>query len=215
MIYCHTRIQLGNFNSAWNLSILQIGPNSGIIFDLINTHQPLGQKTYLKESKIFGMLSSLLKKVWNVSGWCQEGILKVSEVVWKGSWKCMEGEKSFLKESNILGMSSRLLYSFWSVWVFTKIKMKTYTWNSSVALLSPNCLFIYFSTFLPSRDQSIVHRILEHLHFAFCWLPLFSIFMLILSLFLILIFSVLFSKRKPVWIKLLPQYYRISAHFIV
>ena len=26
------------------------------------------------------------------------------------------------------------------IWGFTKIKMKTYTWNSSVALLSPTCL---------------------------------------------------------------------------
>ena len=40
------------------------------------THQPLGQKTCLKESNIFGMSIRLLGNVWNVSGWCLEGILK-------------------------------------------------------------------------------------------------------------------------------------------
>ena len=46
-------------------------------------------------------------------------------------------------------MSGRLLEAFWinlEFSDFTKIKMKTYTWNSSVALLSPTCL-TKFSTY--------------------------------------------------------------------
>ena len=52
--------------------------------------------------------------------------------------------------------SGRLLETFWTTqssltWDFTKIKIKTYTWNSSVGLLSPTCLFYFAAAYVHLR----------------------------------------------------------------
>ena len=50
-----------------------------------------------------------------------------------------------------------LILASWATkltWNFTKIKMKTYNWNSSVALLSPTCFIIIELIFI-SKDVFI------------------------------------------------------------
>ena len=69
--YCHTWVQSENFSSTWNLAILQVGPGSDMIFNLITFHpptQPLGQKSYLKDPNNLGMSNRLLDGLWNVFG---------------------------------------------------------------------------------------------------------------------------------------------------
>ena len=66
-------------------------------------------------------------KVWRVSVWCLKG-------VWRGSGRLLEAFWINLK-FNLLSTLT---------WDFTMIKMKTFTWNSSVALVSPTCLFFYY-----------------------------------------------------------------------
>ena len=36
--YCHTRVYLGSFSSAWNLAILQVGPKSALVMYLDMTN---------------------------------------------------------------------------------------------------------------------------------------------------------------------------------
>ena len=55
-----------------------------------------------------------LQGVWRMSVWCLEGVWKVSERSLEDVWK--------------------VIASFQD-----GVKLKTYTWNSSVALLSPTC----------------------------------------------------------------------------
>ena len=52
----------------------------------------------------------------------------------KGVWRVIE---SFLDQ---LEIQSKFNLLSTLTWDFTMIKIKTFTWNSSVALLSPTCL---------------------------------------------------------------------------
>ena len=72
-----------------------------------------------------------LDSVWKLSGMSLEGV-----------WKVIG---SFLDQVEIQSKLNSCKYHLasWATklaWDFTKIKMKTFTWNSSVALLSPTCL---------------------------------------------------------------------------
>ena len=79
-----------------------------------------------------------------MSGKSQEGVGKVI-----GSFLDQDGIQSKLN-------SCRYHLASWATKLtldFTKIKRKTYTWNSSVALLSPTC---YFSFVLQIASHSLV-----------------------------------------------------------
>ena len=67
------------------------------------------------------------------SGECLYGVWKVSERSLEGVWKVIG---SFLDQ---LEIQSKFNLLSTLTWDFTMIKMKTFTWNSSVALLSPTC----------------------------------------------------------------------------
>ena len=83
--------------------------------------------------KVFGWSGGCLYGVWNVSG-------KIPEGVWKafGSSLDEDGIQSKLNscKCHLASLATKLTLDF------TKIKIKTYTWNSSVALLSPTCVFL-------------------------------------------------------------------------
>ena len=64
-----------------------------------------------------------------------ESVWKVSERSLEGVWKIIG---SFLDQ---LEIQSKFNLLSTLTWDFTMIKMKTFTWNSSVALLSPTCYF--------------------------------------------------------------------------
>ena len=68
-----------------------------------------------------------------MSVWCLEG-------VWKESGGCLE---SYWKLSGSAWNSIKFNLLSSLTWDFTVIKMKTFTWNSSVALLSPTCSQIF------------------------------------------------------------------------
>ena len=67
-----------------------------------------------------------------------ESVWKVSERSLEGVWKVIG---SFLDQLEIQ-YKFNLLSTL--TWDFTMIKMKTFTWNSSVALLSPTCSSLIF-----------------------------------------------------------------------
>ena len=79
---------------------------------------------------MFGWSGECLYGVWNVSGKSPEGVWKVL-----GSFLDQDGIQSKLN-------TCKYHLSTWATKLsldFTKVKMKTYTWNSSVALFSPTC----------------------------------------------------------------------------
>ena len=69
---CHTRVQLENFSSAWNLAILQVGPRSGMIFYLITTQPPTNPPTNHQVKKL----------IWkgHIPWGCKTGSWIVSEI---------------------------------------------------------------------------------------------------------------------------------------
>ena len=82
--------------------------------------------------KVFGWSGECLSGVWKVSGKSPEGVWKVF-----GSFLDQDGIQSKLNSCkyHLASWATKLTLGF------TKIKMKTYNWNSSVALLvlSPIC----------------------------------------------------------------------------
>ena len=76
------------------------------------------------------------------SGECLYGVWKVSERSLEGVWKVIG---SFLDQ---LEIQSKFNLLSTLTWDFTMIKMKTFTWNSSVALLSPTCFSPLLQPFL-------------------------------------------------------------------
>ena len=76
------------------------------------------------------------------SGECLYGVWKVSERSLEGVWKVIG---SFLDQ---LEIQSKFNLLSTLTWDFTMIKMKTFTWNSSVALLSPTCLSNYYNVLI-------------------------------------------------------------------
>ena len=89
--YFHTWVQPGNFDPAWNLAILQVWPQSGMIFDLITTHPPthqttqplnlpppLDQKSWVWLWNLNLVPGSFLD-VWKVFGRYKKYVLKVYE----------------------------------------------------------------------------------------------------------------------------------------
>ena len=92
-------VQLGNFSYDWNLAILQVGPQSCIIFDWYPPARPPTHPTPLGRNwitTIGGVSRNILKwaemcleGVLKVYVWCPEGgVSKVSERHRKG---CLEG----------------------------------------------------------------------------------------------------------------------------
>ena len=75
-----------------------------------------------------------LESVWRVSGMSLEGVWKVI-----GTFLDQVDTQSKLNSCkyHLVSWATNL------TWDFTKIKRKTYTWNSSVALLSPTCSTYY------------------------------------------------------------------------
>ena len=78
--------QLGNFSYAWNLAILQVGPQSGMIFDLITTQPPTHQYTQPPTNRYVKNL------IWRsqIPCGCQTGCLIVSGRYLEGVWKVSE-----------------------------------------------------------------------------------------------------------------------------
>ena len=82
------------FQLTWNLEILWVGLQSGIIFYMITTHPPTNARSEL-DCKCYGQICAwmvfwrCLEWVWKVSWRCLEGVLKVLwryvESVWKAS----------------------------------------------------------------------------------------------------------------------------------
>ena len=64
-----------------------------------------------------------LKSVCMMSGRCLKGVVRVSERLLEAFWINLKFN---------INLSTL-------TWDFTMIKIKTFTWNSSVALLSPTC----------------------------------------------------------------------------
>ena len=88
--------------------------------------------------------------------------------VWKASERSLEGAwkviGSFLGQ---LEIQSKFNLLSTLTWDFTMIKMKTFTWNSSVALLSPTC-FLFLSVRLLGHTTAGTFDIKMFIDFESC-----------------------------------------------
>ena len=97
--YRHTRVQLGIFSSAWNLAILQVGPQSCMIIylDMISPWtsdykqlllRPKGLLKVGKQypSEVWRMTDRSLKDIWNILTHSDEVLLELIIIVelWSG-----------------------------------------------------------------------------------------------------------------------------------
>ena len=142
--YCHTWVQLGNFSSAWNLAILQVGPQSGMIMylDMISPWSSDDKPLLLWPEGLLKFCKQQPFGVWKLLGAVARMTERCLKVVCKISARCLyyvgKVSLSCLKVSGKFLIVSRMLPHSGPTWVeiLLVLIIKVGLWNGLIRVRS-------------------------------------------------------------------------------